>query len=375
MEMSRVSDADDLEKAILYAASRSGGWLGFERFMQIALYHPQGGYYAGDTPIFGTGLGDGSDFITAPGLSPRFGETLGRQVAQALAATGVQEVWEFGAGSGALADQVLSRLHAEGVPLRSYTIVEVSASLRQRQQARLKRWGERVRWVSALPQTLEAVLLGNEVLDAMPVRLLVRQAGTWHERGVAVREAPDGAVRLSWADRPTALRPPVEVPGAHDYLTEIHPQAEAFVRTVGERLRRGAAFFIDYGFPEAEYYHAQRHMGTLMCHRLHRSDSDPLSDVGRKDITAHVNFTGIALAAQEAGLDVLGYTSQGRFLLNAGLLDGLDSLPLAQRSPALKLVHEHEMGELFKVIGFAPPASSRGWTPVGFVQGDRTHTL
>lgn len=373
--MSWVSDADDLEKAIRHAAARSGGWLGFERFMQIALYHPQGGYYAGDTPIFGTGLGDGSDFITAPELSPRFGETLGRQVAQALAATGVQEVWEFGAGSGALADQVLSRLQAESVPLRSYTIVEVSASLRQRQQARLTRWGGRVRWVSALPQTLEAVLLGNEVLDAMPVRLLVRQAGTWHERGVAVREAPDGAVRLSWADCPTALRPPVEVPGAHDYLTEIHPQAEAFVRTVGERLRRGAAFFIDYGFPEAEYYHAQRHMGTLMCHRLHRSDSDPLSDVGRKDITAHVNFTGIALAAQEAGLDVLGYTSQGRFLLNAGLLDGLDSLPLAQRAPVLKLVHEHEMGELFKVIGFAPPASSRGWTPVGFAQGDRTHTL
>lgn len=176
-------------------------------------------------------------------------------------------------------------------------------------------------------------------------------------------------------DRPTDRRPPLAIAGTHDYVTEIHPQAEAFVRTVGERLRRGAAFFIDYGFPEHEYYHPQRAGGTLMCHRAHRADADPLTDVGAKDITAHVNFTGVALAAQQAGLEVLGYTSQGRFLLNAGVLDGLDDAPLAERAAVLKLVHEHEMGELFKVIGLAPPASSRGWVPIGFAQGDRTHTL
>lgn len=374
--MSWGSDADDLEKAIRHAAAASGEWLSFERFMALALYHPRGGYYASELPIFGPGLGDGSDFVTAPELAPRFGATLARQVGQALAATGTCAVWEFGAGSGALAAQVLSALDAAApagaAPVR-YHIVELSAALRARQAARLAPWGERVTWHDQLPAVLEGVVIGNEVLDAMPVTLLHRHGGVWHERGVAWDAA---AARWVWADRPTDRRPPLDIAGTHDYLTEIHPQAEAFVRTVGERLRRGAAFFIDYGFPEHEYYHPQRAMGTLVCHRAHRTDADPLVDVGSKDITAHVNFTGIALAAQEAGLEVLGYTSQGRFLLNAGLLgDGWDALPVAERAMALKLVHEHEMGELFKVIGLAPPVSSRGWVPLGFAHGDRTHTL
>ena len=181
--------------------------------------------------------------------------------------------------------------------------------------------------------------------------------------------------QLLWADRPTDLRPPLEVPGEHDYLTEIHPQAEAFVRTLADRLQRGAAFFLDYGFPEAEYFHPQRHMGTLMCHRAHRSDSDPLADVGQKDITAHVNFTGIALAAQDAGLQVSGFTSQGRFLLNCGLLDLAQHAGARENAMMQKLVNEHEMGELFKVIALTPAASAAGWLPLGFVAGDRTHRL
>ena len=205
----------------------------------------------------------------------------------------------------------------------------------------------------------------------MPVGLLVRSAGGWHERGVAL----DDAGRLAWADRPTDRRPPVAVPGDHDYLTEVHPQAEAFVRTLGATLRRGAALFIDYGFPEAEYYHPQRHMGTLVCHRAHRSDSHPLADPGQKDITAHVNFTGVALAAQQAGLSVLGYTSQGRFLLNAGLLDRARDAGPRENALMQKLVLEHEMGELFKVIALAPAASASGWVPIGFATGDRTHRL
>jgi SAM-dependent MidA family methyltransferase len=143
---------------------------------------------------------------------------------------------------------------------------------------------------------------------------------------------------------------------------------------------RGAAFLIDYGFPEAEYYHPQRSMGTLACHHRHRVDDNPLVAVGEKDITAHVNFTGVALAAQDAGLDVLGYTSQARFLINCGLGEVLQALPddaagLAARSMAAKLIHEHEMGELFKVLALAPPASAQGWRPMGFAAGDRTHTL
>ena len=177
-----------------------------------------------------------------------------------------------------------------------------------------------------------------------------------------------------YADQPTGLRPPLEVPGGHDYLTEIHPQAEGFIRTLADRLQNGAIFLLDYGFPEHEYYHPQRSMGTVMCHQAPRVDADALADVGLKDITAHVNFTGIALAGQEAGLQVLGYTGQGRFLLNCGLLNGLEGASLAERTMVQKLVNEHEMGELFKVIGFGAKGQPE-WTPLGFAVGDRLHTL
>lgn len=339
--------------------------------MAVALYEPGLGYYANALPKFGHLPDSGSDFVTAPELTPLFGRTLARQVAQALDATGTDEVWEFGAGTGALALQVLDALAAQGRPPRRYTIVDLSGALRERQRTTLAAHAAVVRWVDALPDAFEGVVLGNEVLDAMPVQLLARVGGVWYERGVGL----DGAGALAWADRPTDLRPPIDIEGPHDYLTEVHPQAEAFVRTLAEHWTRGAGFFIDYGFPEAEYYHPQRHMGTLMCHRAHRSDDDPLADLGLKDITAHVNFTGIALAAQDAGLAVLGYTGQGRFLLNAGLLDlARDAGPRAAAMLG-KLVNEHEMGELFKVLALAPEASAPGWVPVGFTAGDRTHRL
>jgi len=165
----------------------------------------------------------------------------------------------------------------------------------------------------------------------------------------------------------------MEIEGEHDYLTEIHPQGEAFIRTLGERMARGAAFFIDYGFGESEYFHPQRHMGTLVCHRLHKVDDDPLAEVGLKDITAHVNFTGTAVAAQEAGFEVLGYTSQAHFLINCGLGPKLDALAQGPRAMATKLMMEHEMGELFKVIGLAKGVEP--WDAMGFVRGDRTHRL
>ena len=382
MSTDTVSEPTSLTSALLARVGQclqdAGGWLPFDRFMALALYEPGLGYYANPSPKFGhlpQGRdGQGSDFVTAPELTPLFGQTLARQVAQALQATGTDEVWEFGAGSGALAAQLLDALAALGQLPRQYTIVDLSGSLRERQQAALAALAAhvgRVRWVDALPDTLQGVVLGNEVLDAMPVQLLVRTGGVWHERGVAL----DVAGALSWADRPTALRPPLAIDGDHDCLTEIHPQAEAFVRTLAERLQRGAAFFLDYGFPEAEYFHPQRHMGTLMCHRAHRSDSDPLVDLGQKDITAHVNFTGIALAAQEAGMDVIGYTSQGRFLINCGLLDLARDAGARENAMMQKLVNEHEMGELFKVLAFAPASSSAGWAPLGFTAGDRTHRL
>ena len=380
---------DGLPALIARQIAAAGGWLPFERFMHLALYAPGLGYYAHGSRKFGALPESGSDFVTAPELSPLFARALAVQVADSLAATGTDEVWEFGAGSGALAAGLIEALDALGQPLARYTIVDVSGALRARQRQRLAAHGARVAWADALPPALRGVVVGNEVLDAMPVTLLARQGGQWHERGVIVdesnqaptpdRPAPEAikteAIRFAWADRPTVLRPPVEVDGAHDYLTELHPQAHAFVATVAEALRRGgagAAYFIDYGFPEAEYYHPQRSGGTLVCHRAHRVDDDPLADVGDKDITAHVNFTGVALAAQDAGLDVLGYTSQGRFLLNRGIARALAEADLPTRANAMKLLDEHEMGELFKVIGLATP----GHPPArGFAQGDRTHRL
>jgi SAM-dependent MidA family methyltransferase len=346
--------------------------------MAMALYEPGLGYYANATPKFGQmpqGVaGQGSDFVTAPELSPLFGHTLARQVAQALAATGTDEVWEFGAGTGALALQLLDALAALG---QARAATPSSTSRAACASASRPRWrATRTAWSgpTGCPRCSTAWWSATRCWTRCRCSCCAASAGRPTASGTsAAWRWPTKAV--AWADRPTALRPPLDIEGPHDYLTEIHPQAEAFIRTLAERLVRGAAFFIDYGFPEAEYYHPQRHMGTLICHRAHRSDDDPLADLGLKDITAHVNFTGIALAAQDAGMAVLGYTSQGRFLINCGLLEVAKDAGPRQNAMLSKLVNEHEMGELFKVIGLAPAPSAEGWDPIGFATGDRTHRL
>ena len=363
----------DMRLRVHKAISDAQGWLPFDQFMAMALYEPGLGYYANQQPKFGSMPESGSDFVTAPELSPLFGATLAKQVAEALAASGTDEVWEFGAGSGALAQQLLTELRRLGCPLKRYNIMDLSSTLKARQQAKLAEWGDQVRWLSQWPDTLQGVVVGNEVLDAMPVKLLHRVQGQWHERGVVQADNEHG---LAWQDRPTELRPPIEPVGEHDYLTEIQPQAEAFVASLAERLlaseKGGAAFFLDYGFPESEYFHPERHMGTVMCHQAHKADPNPLENVGLKDITAHVNFTGIALAGQDAGLQVLGYTSQARFLLNLGMAEKMADSLLPERAQAMKLLSEHEMGELFKVIGFA---THDHWQAQGFAAGDRSHRL
>ncbi len=357
---------DPLMSRLWQLIAEHQGWLPFDRFMALALYEPGLGYYSGTRTALGRWAADGSDFVTAPELSPLFGRALARQVRQALEAARASTVLELGAGSGALAEQLLDAL---GPVVQQYTILDLSGSLRARQAQRLARFGAQVRWLQALPDELHGVILGNEVLDALPVQLLLWDGQVWAERGVCLDMASHA---LCWADRPTALRPPVAGGFAPGTVVEIHPQAEALVRSLAERLRCGAAFFIDYGFPAAEYYHPQRTGGTLMCHHAHRADGNPLLAVGQKDITAHVNFTGIALAAQEAGLDVLGYTSQARFLINCGIAGLLQAADPRSRADAHKLISEHEMGELFKVIGLA-----RGieLDAIGFCAGDRSHRL
>lgn len=359
-----------LVRLIRRVMAGAGGWLPFDRFMALALYAPGLGYYARSNRQFGAMPSSGSDFVTAPELSPLFGAALGRQVAQALDATATSEVWEFGAGTGALAAQLLQAL---GDRVQRYSIVDLSGALRARQREQLAPFGERVRWFDALPETMQGVVVGNEVLDAMPVQLLHWDGAQWFERGVVAA----GADGFAFADRVTVLRPPRAADFVPGTTVEIHPQAEAFVRTLAVRLARGAAFFIDYGFPDAEYYLPERVGGTLMCHRAHRADTDPLADVGAKDITAHVNFSAIALTAQDAGFEVLGYTSQARFLLNCGIAPLL--LEAQQRgdwpavAAAQKLLAEHEMGELFKVIGLV--RGMPAFDALGFSEGDRSHRL
>jgi SAM-dependent MidA family methyltransferase len=372
-----------LQDLIAHEIRERGGWMRFERFMELALYAPGLGYYSGGRRVLGRRPQDGSDFVTAPELTPLFGETLAKQLNQALDATGTDEIWEFGAGSGALAVQLLGEL---GGRLKRYTIVDLSGSLRDRQhQAIIKAQPElahKVIWADSLPDELQGVIVGNEVLDAMPVHLLSWSGQQWLERGVSLAAGSESG--FVWADRPApdGVRPATErdngefVPGT---VTETHGQAEAFVATLAQRMTRGAAFFLDYGFPEAEYYHPQRTGGTLMCHHAHTADADPLSMVGDKDITSHINFTGIALAGQDAGWEVLGYASQGRFLANCGLSEALAGTgqtatieEIKARAAMQMLVAEHEMGELFKVIGFV---KGPWFEAIGFAHGDRTHML
>ena len=364
---------DTLQNLIRDEIERAGGWLGFDRFMALALYAPGLGYYSGGRQKFGTMPADGSDFVTAPELTPLFGRALAAQVGQALAVTGTDTVFEFGAGSGALAARLLEVL---GERVARYCIVDLSGTLRARQAERLAPWADKVQWLDALPEHFAGVVVGNEVLDAMPVQLIRFDGEHWQERGV-VWDA--GAAAFAWAERDsdgeTILQPPLDeprgdfVPGT---VTELHAQGEAFVRTLAAGLQRGAIFLLDYGFPAAEYYHPQRVGGTLMCHHEHRADDNPLVLVGEKDITAHVDFSGIALAGQEAGLTVLGYTSQANFLINCGLTELLCEADLAGRAMAHRLIAEHEMGELFKVIGFV---AGESFEALGFVAGDRSHML
>ncbi|QKH36019.1 SAM-dependent methyltransferase [Achromobacter pestifer] len=361
-----------------------GGWLSFDHWMAQALYAPGLGYYAAGNVKLAEADGDvrapAGDFVTAPQLTPLFARTLARQAAQVLRQTQTDTVLEFGAGTGALAEGVLRELDAMGLAQTRYLILEVSADLRARQAERLAAFSGRVQWLDALPQRFAGCVLANEVLDAMPVSIFRwSDAGEVLERGVAVDASQD----FVWEDRPApptlAAAVAARMPALPGYVSEINLQGEAWIAAMGGWLERGAVLLLDYGFPRSEYYHPQRAGGTLMCHLRHHAHGDPFTAPGLQDITAHVDFTAMADAALEAGMQVLGYTSQARFLMNAGLMDLLAQLDpsdvqqYAQAvAPVQKLLSESEMGELFKVL-----AVGRGITEplAGFSRGDRLGKL
>lgn len=365
-----------LSEQIAREIAGGGGWLSFARFMELALHAPGLGYYsAGSAKI-----GPAGDFVTAPEMGRLFGRTLARQAAQILQ-NDVPDMVELGAGSGRLARDLLQELEALGSLPRRYQILETSADLRTRQRALLQRdvphLAARVGWLDCLPTSLTALILGNEVLDALPVHIIEVGSDGPMERGVTL---VNGA--LEWKVQPArgavlAAAQALDLPAG--YVTEINLAAPALISTLAAALGRGVALFLDYGFPAREYYHAQRSAGTLMCHYLHHAHDDPLCLVGLQDITAHIDFSAVAAAARTSGFDVLGYTTQAHFLINCGITDVLAATPptnaaayLPQSAEAQKLISPAEMGELFKVIvlgrNFHTPLA-------GFARGDKSAQL
>lgn len=352
-----------------------GGWIAFSRYMELALYAPGFGYYGAGARKFGRG----GDFVTAPEISSLFGRTLARQAAEVIGADGILEL---GAGTGRLAaDMLLELERIERLPAH-YRILEVSPDLRERQRETLSRCAPhllpRVQWLEHLPHAIDALVLANEVLDALPAHLVAWRGAEVFERGVV---AQDGS--FAFSDRPLAQGELAAIaraisPGT-DYVSEICLAARGLVRSLSHALARGVLLFIDYGFGHREYYHPQRARGTLMCHYRHQVHDDPFFAPGLQDITAHVDFSAAAEAGIDSGLSLLGYTTQAHFLLNCGITQLLGETPaddtaayLPLASQAHQLLSPAEMGELFKVM-----ALGRGIEPplLGFARGDLSRLL
>jgi SAM-dependent MidA family methyltransferase len=402
MSMSSHQSLSDLIRLEIQKAS---GWLGFDRFMGMALYAPGLGYYSGSRSPFGaTG-----DFVTAPAISPWYGDCLARQIIQVLDAMGSDQVLEFGAGDGRLAAQILNYAEQMKRPIR-YQIIELSAGLKKQQQDRIRlelpEALTQVSWLERLPDPgFRGVMLAHEVLDAMPVRLFVHRCEPqaqvqWFERGLGLKasgqardDSPpwqfvDRLCDPSWAIRLDALKHACQQQWQEDWpdgmIIEWHEQAQAWIRSLAGVLEQGLLLLIDYGFPAHEYYLPQREEGTLMTHRQHRAGTEVLAHPGEQDVSVHVDFTAMARVALEEGMNLSGYCAQARFLVNTGLLDiasswaqtqgNLNSVQaMLQLAGVQKLLSEAEMGELFKFM-----ALSRGLENldlIGFRQGDRSGRL
>ena len=347
-----------LAEHIAEAICKEGDWISFARYMELALYAPGLGYYSAGARKFGPE----GDFVTAPELSPMFARCLAMQAAQVLDQT-AGEILEMGPGSGALAADLFAELESFGKAPPRYLLLEVSPELRERQRSRIaERFPgkvDRFVWLDRLPQGFRGLVIANEVLDVLPCSLVRRVDNEFLERGVILSEAgfawddeplPDGELKR----RCQAVFPP----GDYDYLSEVGLAAEALVRTVAGALDKGVALFIDYGFPDRELYHPQRSMGTLRCHYRHRFHNDPFFMPGLQDITYHVDFSAMARAAESAGAEVCGFTTQAYFLISCGLAvlvsGGDPSMTLSRlktTSAVHRLINPAEMGELFKVLG------------------------
>lgn len=367
-----------LQEIIMSAITQSDGAITFAEFMQLALYTPQYGYYTGGLHK----IGMAGDFTTAPTLSPLFGQTLAQQLRPLLHQT-AGNIYEFGAGTGTLAIQLLNALEN----IKNYYIIDISSDLIQRQQHYLKQYApqhfHKVQYLQTLPQYFDGIILGNEVLDAMPVERIERDSTGQFYQLIVKKENNQFKIdkrilnHAELYDKAQTYFPNL-LP--YSYRSELHLTQYAFIRSLAEKLQRGAMIFIDYGFDCYEYYHPQRQDGTLIGHHRHHVIHDPFFRVGLCDLTAHINFTDIAQAGVDGGLDLIGYTTQAYFLLNNGILDLLsaqfpdaNSADYIQAVTAVQmLTAPHEMGELFKVIAFGKHIDVH-WQ--GFNMGDLCHKL
>jgi SAM-dependent MidA family methyltransferase len=334
----------------------AGGWLDFERYMERILYEPGLGYYSAGAAK----LGESGDFITAPEISPLFGQTLAGVISGWLKEMEHPIILELGAGSGALAAAILERLQALNQLPAEYQILEVSADFRERQQARLNTWGERVHWLEALPSVpFQGLVLANEVVDALPVARFVRSGGETLPLGVRRVGSglgwspgePDGALSATVGQIESDCS--VELPDG--YESEVCRRMPAWLAALVANMSRGALLFVDYGFGQRDYYRSERNTGTLLCHYRHRAHDNPFLWPGLQDVSAWVDFSRLASAARDCGLAVSGFTTQSEFLLHggigeliAGAADG--SADLGQAAAVKTLLLPGEMGERFKVM-------------------------
>jgi SAM-dependent MidA family methyltransferase len=366
--------------ALREAITKAGGWLSFERFMELALYAPGLGYYSAGSAKIGVS----GDFVTAPEVSDLFSRCVARQCAEVLSAVG-GEILELGAGTGRMAATVLESLAIEGVLPDRYCILEVSADLVERQRERMQSLPaglrERVVWLERLPEhPLRGVVLANEVLDALPCRRFMVEGGVLElgvtfdgERFVERSSAPDAAL----AGALEALLRELPEPLPYGYISELCPRLESWIASIGERLERGLILMFDYGLPRSHYYHSQRVSGTLRCHFKHLAHDDPYINVGVQDITAWVDFTRLAEAAVAVGLDVVGFCTQTGFLLSTGIegfaAEAVDPVERTRRAgEARRLLMPGEMGEAFKVMGLGRHYDA---SACGFALQDLRHSL
>ena len=377
-----------VKNMICLEITMAGGWIPFTRYMELAIYSPGMGYYCSGTTKFGCA----GDFVTSPEVSSLFGRAIARQATQIIEGVGEEsgDILEFGAGTGKLALDILLELENLNRLPQHYFILEVSGGLQEQQNKLFEKFAphllSRVQWLENLPTKFKGMILANEVLDAMPVHLVVWRDNNLFERGVVW-----SGKRFEWSDRllvegelfkiaqEIIPRASFNNNNIDTYISEINLSVRGFIRSLANILQKGAIVLIDYGFGRNEYYHDQRSRGTLMCHYRHHSHDDPFYFPGLQDITSHVDFTAIADVATGEGVELLGYASQAQFLINCGITEILaqtpvehtgDYLPIANQ--VQKLVSPAEMGELFKVIALGKDTQQ---SLIGFSSGDKSFLL